>query len=178
MSTKYVGVFCSASDLPENYTEPAKKFASLLVENGFNLVWGGSDTGLMKVMAGGVKEAGGKIVGVSMEILKHAARADADEMIIAPNLSERKALMLTKSDAIAVLPGGIGTLDEMTEMLELKKHGLHSKMIVMLNTEGFYDGLKMQLERMKQEGFIAKELNDLISFADTPEEAIHFLKNS
>jgi uncharacterized protein (TIGR00730 family) len=172
---KHIAVFCSANDLADKYTQPAKAFARLIGENGYHLVWGGSDTGLMKIIASGVKNAGGKLIGISMELLKAKARQDADEMIIAKDLGERKALIFKRSDAIAVLVGGIGTLDEITEFLELKKHGVHNKPIVVLNTDNFYEGLKVQLQKMKDDGFINKPLEDLIYFADQPYEAIQYI---
>ncbi|CAM5310513.1 TIGR00730 family Rossman fold protein [Streptomyces tanashiensis] len=135
-------VFLSAADLDERYTAPAREFAGLLGKAGHTLVWGGSDTGLMKVVADGVQEAGGRLVGVSVGFLAHKARENADEMVVAGDLAERKALLLAKSDAVVVMVGGTGTLDEATEILELKKHGKHAKPVVLLNTAGFYDGLK------------------------------------
>lgn len=173
---KYVAVFCSANELAEKYTKPAALFARLLAKHGYGLVWGGSDRGLMKAVASGVKAGKGKIVGVSMELLKHLARKDADEMVVAKDLGERKATMLKRADAIVMLVGGIGTLDEITEILEFKKHGLHNKPIVVLNTENFYEGLKVQLQKMKDDGFINKSLDNLIYFADRPEEAIRYIK--
>src|SRR3954468_9693289 len=147
-------VFLSAADLDERYTRPAREFAELLGQHGHTLVWGGSDTGLMKVVADGVRESGGRLAGVSVDFLKHLARADADEMVIAKDLAERKALLLGGSDAIVVMVGGLGTLDEATEILELRKHGLHHKPVVLLNTAGFYDGLALQLMRMDADGFL------------------------
>lgn len=172
---KYISVFCSANDLEEKYTKPAKEFARLLVENGYHLVWGGSDKGLMKIIASSVQEAGGKIVGVSMELLKKHVREGADEMIIEKDLATRKATILKRSDAIVLLVGGLGSLDEVTEILELKKHNIHNKPVVVLNTENFYEGLKVQLQKMKDDGFIAKPLDELIYFADTPKEAINHI---
>ena len=175
---KYIAVFCSANDLEEKYVKPAKEFARLVVKHNFDLIWGGSDKGLMKAIASEVQEGGGKIIGISMELLKEAARKDADEMIIAKDLRERKATMLKRADAIAVLVGGIGTLDEITEILELKKHGLHNKPIVILNTENFYEGLKVQLQKMKDDGFLTKPLPELIYFANTPQKAIDYINDS
>lgn len=172
---KYIAVFCSANDLADKYTQPAKKFAKLLAENKYNLVWGGSDHGLMKIMASEVQDGGGKIVGISVEFLKHFARKGADEMIIAKDLGERKSTILKRSDAIVVLVGGIGTLDEITEILELKKHQVHDQPIVILNTENFYEGLKVQLQKMKDDRFITRDLDELVYFADTPEEVISHL---
>ncbi|MFE7597675.1 TIGR00730 family Rossman fold protein [Streptomyces sp. NPDC057494] len=169
-------VFLSAADLDERYTTPAREFATLLGKAGHTLVWGGSDTGLMKVVADGVQDAGGRLVGVSVDFLAHKARPGADEMVIAGNLAERKALLLAKCDAIVVMVGGTGTLDEATEILELKKHGKHAKPVVLLNTAGFYDGLKTQFRRMEDEGFLPIPLADLVLFADDAPSALAHLE--
>ena len=81
-------------------------------------------------------------------------------------------MMLARSDAIVVLPGGLGTLDELSEILELRKHGAHEKRVIVMNTDGFYDGLKTQLDRMSADGFITRPLPDYIVYADTPDAAI------
>jgi len=170
-------VFLSAADLDERYTAPAREFAGLLGKAGHTLVWGGSDTGLMKVVADGVQEAGGRLVGVSVDFLAAKARARADEMTITKDLAERKALLLAKSDAIVVMVGGTGTLDEATEILELKKHGKHAKPVVVLNTAGFYDGLKTQFQRMEDEGFLPRPLVDLAFFAEDGRTALAHLES-
>lgn len=175
LKMRHIAVFCSANDLEEKYIAPAKRFAQLLTENGYNLVWGGSNTGLMKIIADTVQEGKGKLVGISVERYKHKARQNADEMIVAKNLGERKATMLLRSDAVVVLVGGIGTLDEATEIVELKKQGHHKKPIVILNTENFYEGLKVQLQKMRDDGFIPMKLKELIYFVDKPEEAINYI---
>lgn len=173
---KHICVFCSARDLAPKYTGPAKEFAALLAQNGFSLVWGGSNRGLMKIVADEVRAGGGKLVGISMELLKASAKLDADEVIIAKDLGTRKAAMLARCEALVVLVGGIGTLDEITEVLALRKLKIHNKPIVVLNTENFYEGFKVQLQKMKDDGFINVALADLIYFADTPNEAIEYLK--
>lgn len=172
---KYILVFCSANDLEEKYTKPAKEFAKLIAQNGYGFVWGGSDTGLMRVMASAVQDVGGKIIGISVEMLKHKARQNANEMIIAKDLAERKSIMLKRGDAIVLLVGGIGALDEITGILELKKHSVHNKPIIILNTDHFYEGLKIQLQKMKDDGFLTRPLDDLIYFADTPQEAMEYI---
>lgn len=173
---KYIAVFCSANELADKYVQPAREFAKLLGETGYHLVWGGTNRGLMREVAEGVQAGGGKLVGVSLEIYKDFARQNADEMIIAKTLGERKAVMLLRSDAIVVLVGGIGTLDELTEVLELKKQRHHNKLIVVLNTENFYEGLKVQLQKMKDDGFFTESLDDWVYFADKPEEAVAYLQ--
>jgi uncharacterized protein (TIGR00730 family) len=171
-SPLHVCVFCSASDLEAVYTDAARELAEALGGRGHTLVWGGSDVGLMKVVADGVQGAGGRVVGISVEFLQAKARAEADEMVVTANLAERKALMLSRADAVVVMAGGTGTLDEATEILELKKHGLHTMPVVVLNTAGFYDGLKQQLVRMEAEGFLPVPLGNLVVFADDADDAL------
>jgi uncharacterized protein (TIGR00730 family) len=170
-----IGVFLSAADLGEQYTVPAREFGKLIGEGGHTLVWGGSEAGLMQVLADAVAESGGRLIGVSVEFLHDLARADADEMVIARDLAHRKAELLVRSDAIVIMVGGTGTLDEATEILELRKHGLHTKPVVLLNTAGFYDGLKQQLRRMDAEGFLPLPLADLVYFADDGPAALAYL---
>ncbi|PSM37849.1 TIGR00730 family Rossman fold protein [Streptomyces dioscori] len=171
-------VFLSAAELDERYTRPAREFAELLGKGGHTLVWGGSDVGLMKVVADGVQEAGGRLVGVSVEFLSAKARPGADEMIVARDLAERKALLLENADAVVIMVGGTGTLDEATEILELKKHGHTDKPVVLLNTAGFYDGLKQQFLRMEAEGFLPVPLTDLVFFAEEAVGALAYLEES
>ncbi|MEU0473193.1 TIGR00730 family Rossman fold protein [Streptomyces olivaceus] len=171
-------VFLSAADLDERYTRPARQFAELLGRGGHTLVWGGSDVGLMKVVADGAQEAGGRLLGVSVDFLAAKAREGADEMVIAPDLAERKRLLLEKADAVVIMVGGTGTLDEATEILELKKHGHTDKPVVLLNTAGFYDGLKEQFRRMEDEGFLPRPLTELVLFAEEPVGALAYLEES
>jgi len=169
-------VFLSAADLDERYTGPAREFAEAIGKGGHTLVWGGSNTGLMKVVADGVQETGGRLVGVSVELFREVARVDADEMVFAKDLAERKALLIAASDAVVVMVGGLGTLDEATEILELRKHKLHEKPVVLLNTAGFYDGLTTQLRRMDDDGFLPIPLVELVYFADEGADALAHLE--
>ncbi|MEV6373476.1 TIGR00730 family Rossman fold protein [Micromonospora musae] len=169
-------VFLSAADLDARYTDPARLFGELIGKAGHTLVWGGSDMGLMKVVADEVRAAGGGLVGISVEILAGVAREDADEMVIAATLAERKALLLARADAIVILAGGLGTLDEATEILELKKHALHAKPVVLLNTDGFYDGLTAQLRRMAADGFLPVPLDDLLHVSADGADALAYLE--
>lgn len=175
---KNIAVFCSAADLDKRYIRDAKKFAMLIVKNGYNLVWGGSDKGLMEIVASTVQKAGGKIIGITTEMVKDQLKKDADEIIITKTLSKRKALFLKRGNAIVLLVGGIGSLDEITEILERKKHDRHKKPVVVLNTANFYRGLKIQMQRMEKEGFLPKKLSELIYFADTPKQAIEYINKA
>ena len=171
-----IAVFCSAYVNDEEYVAPAGRLAWLIGSQGHSLVWGGSHVGIMKVIADGVRQHGGKIYGVSVEAYKHRAHKNADEMIIAKDLGERKAAMLAKSDALIVLPGGLGTLDELTEVLELKKQAHHNKPVAILNINGFYDGLLAQLTKMHREGFIPLDISKLVYFANDPDTVMRYLR--
>jgi uncharacterized protein (TIGR00730 family) len=168
-------VFCSANDLADKYTNPTKELAKLIAENGHNLVWGGSDSGLMGVIANETQKAGGKIIGVSVESLDEFTHKNADEMTVAKSLPERKAIMMEKADAIIALVGGLGTLDEIAEVIELKKHGWLNKSFVIMDTENFYQGLKTQIQVMIDEGFITRPLEDFLHFTSSPKETIDYL---
>ncbi|MET9092789.1 TIGR00730 family Rossman fold protein [Streptomyces cyaneofuscatus] len=161
-------VFLAHKDLAGPYVEATRKLALLLAARGHTLVWGGCDAGLMKVVADHVVAGGGRLVGVTVPFLEHKTRPGIDEMYVAGDLAERKALMLHHADAVVAMAGGLGTLDEVTEVLELKKHGMHDKPVVLLNTAGFYEGLMTQLRRMEAEGFLPLPLDELVY--STPEE--------
>ncbi|OGG58340.1 Rossman fold protein, TIGR00730 family [Candidatus Kaiserbacteria bacterium RIFCSPHIGHO2_01_FULL_55_17] len=169
-------VFCSANDIAEKYSKPSAEFARLLARGKHTLIWGGSDKGVMKIIASAAQEEGGKIIGISMKILEHHARKGADEMIVAKDLSERKNIMLERADGFVALPGGIGTLDEITHILELKKHAVHKKPVVLLNIDNFYQGFKEQLQRMKNDAFLSEAVEGYLHFAATPQEAIEYLE--
>ncbi len=171
-------IFCSAAQVDDKYKEAARQLAKAIAEDGHTLVWGGSDRGLMHEIAAAAQASGGKLFGVSMEQLKTSAFEGADTMLFAKDLSERKNLMLKHSDAIITLPGGTGTLDELTDLLELRRYGHHNKRLVVLNTDNFFEGLRQQYQRMQQEGFLnrlPRPLDDLLAFVNTPEEVMEYL---
>ena len=171
-------VFLSASDLDDRYTHAARELGRLIGERGHTLVWGASDVGLMKVLADAVDSAGGRLVGISVGFLAAKARQlqSPNELIVGADLAEPKATLLTRSDAVVIMVGGSGTLDEATDVLELRKHGIYAGPVVVLNTDGFYDGLQQQFARMDAEGFLPVPLAQLCTFADQPEEALEVIE--
>ena len=175
---KTICVFCSANNVDKKYVNATIKLAKLMVKNGYDLVWGGTNRGLMKVIADEVQNNGGKLIGITVDFLKQGRRLNADEMIITKDISSRKALLFRRSNAIIMLVGGIGSLDEITELLELKKHNFHHHPVVVLNTDNFYEGLKNQFKRMEKDGFLTKKVEEFLYFADTPKQAIDYIKNS
>jgi hypothetical protein len=174
-----VCIFCSAQNVAEKYGKDARDVAAGIAKAGHTLVWGGSDVGVMKIIAEAAQSAGGKIIGVTIEGLADKARTNADELIIAKDLSERKKIMLERSDAIVVLAGGMGTLDEAAEALSRIRIYGSTKPVVFLSTDGFYEGLQMQWQRMEDDGFFAKSkethvltAGKLALFVSTPEEVL------
>jgi len=172
---KNICVYCSTNKVEKKYIDATEELGRLIAKNNFNLVWGGGNKGLMKVVSDSVKNNGGKIFGVAIKFLNDVRKIDVDEMIIAENFPERKRLLLKKSDAVVLLAGGVGSLDEISEAIELKKHDFHFKPVVVLNTDKFYEGLKIQLQRMEKDGFLTKPLSEFVYFADTPKEAIDYI---
>jgi uncharacterized protein (TIGR00730 family) len=173
-----IGIFCSAAEVGEDYVKAARDLARLVAEGGHTLVWGGSDRGLMHEIADSAKEAGGTLFGVSMHQLKTSAFQGADTMLFAEDLAERKALILENSDVVVTLVGGTGTLDEFTDLLENRRYGRHNKQLIILNTNNFYEGLRLQYDRMQTEGFLSRlprPLGELLSFASTPEEVMELI---
>lgn len=170
-----IGVFCSARDLSPEYTEPVRDFAKHLGEHGHTLVWGGSEAGLMKIVADGVKAGGGRLVGVSIAPYENEIFREADEMIKAADLFDRKRIMISRSDAIVILVGGIGTLDEASDVIEFKREGMHDVPVVVLNTNGFYDPLQRQFEVMEASGMLDRPLYELVDFAETSHEALDIM---
>lgn len=171
-----VCVFCAGNEIDIVYTKPAGKLAQLLGQAGHTLVWGGIDEGLMKVMADGVSNNGGSLLGISVEFLRPKTRRQADEMIFAKDIGERKSTMIERSDIFVLLVGGIGALSETTDVLVGRKHKQHKKPLVVLNTADFYSGLKLQLEHMRSNGFLSSELDDAIYFAETPQEVLDYIE--
>lgn len=182
-----VWISCSANDVREVYIRAARRLAALLAEAGHTIVYGGVDLGLMKVIADEAQRHGGKLIGVSMEQIKPFNRPHIDELISAKDLAERKAILLRRCEAIIVLVGGVGTLDEATEMIEHRGRNRHQKPIIIVNTDGYYDGLQTQLARMEREGFLpAAELGEqhgaalarLVRFVATPDLVLSALADA
>jgi len=171
-----IAVFCSQYEVAEKYKQAAESVARHIAEKGHALVWGGADEGLMGLIATTAKRGGARIIGVIREPIKGKAHAEADEMHVVPNAYEMNIGIINRSDAVIALPGGIGTLNELTELIRMNKNGQHAKLVVFVSTDGFYDGFKNQLERMGDEGFVKKEVLDYVHFAATPQDAMEYIE--
>ena len=175
-----VCVFASSCNyLDETYYEAAKELGTLLAGADMDMVYGGSCLGLMWACAQKVKENGGRIIGVMPQKLHEMdVFSDyCDEFYLTPCMRSRKAKMDELSDALVALPGGFGTLEELSEMIVQKQLGYNQKAIVILNTNGFYNKLLDFFEEIINQKFANKKAQKLYFLADTAQEAVEYLKN-
>jgi len=170
-------VFCASSHGADPaYAAAAKRFGALLGEAGYDLVFGGGYVGLMGEVAHAAKLAGATVTGVLPEFLRHLEPPSVEEKVIfTDGLPERKKLMLSMADAFAVLPGGIGTIDEFFEVMIAIQLRVIAKPIVLLNTEDFFAPLQMLVEQTISQGFAGASVSTFFHVAMTPEAAIETL---
>ena len=176
---KTVCVFASSSNyLDEVYYKDAKELGRLLGQNGYDVVYGGSNLGLMWACAEQAKGNGAKLVGVMPEKLQSMGvfTEGCDEFYVTPGMRERKAKIDSISDAVIALAGGFGTLEELSEMIVQKQLGYNKKPVILLNTNGFYDKLNEFFEVVIEQKFANKNMRSIYYIANTPQEAIDYLK--
>ena len=169
-----VCLFCGSSETADPaYTAAARAFGQATAEAGWRLVYGGGGVGLMGASARGAHEASGRVVGIMPAFLRSRERLfDEVETIVVTSMHERKQLMYDQSDAFVVAPGGIGTLEEVVELLSWKRLDLHHKPVVFLNLNGFWDGFFALMRHSVEEGMTPPSFLDAWSVADTVEEAM------
>lgn len=175
-----VCVFASSCNfLDKVYYDDAKELGRLLAQNNMNMVYGGSCLGLMWACAKEVKANGKRLIGIMPEKLKEMdVFSDyCDEFYVTPCMRSRKAKMDEMSDAVVALPGGFGTLEELSEMIVQKQLGYNQKAIVILNTNGFYDNLLKFFDDIIQQKFANKKAENLYYIANTPKDTVEYLKN-
>lgn len=159
------------------YAQAASKLGHQLAKAKIDVVYGGGGIGLMGRLADAVLENGGIITGVIPSFMKDEGwdHALVNEMIITEDMGERKKRMFAMADAVVALPGGVGTLEELTEAITLKQLGLFRGPIIILNTLGFYKSLIDFLEQMITGQFLRYEHKDMWVVVDTPEEVLESL---
>src|SRR6202142_1507123 len=142
------------------FIEAAIALGRILAEHGIRLVYGGGSIGLMGAIATSVLDHGGSVTGIIPDFLtaRENALTRVQEMIVTPDMHERKRLMFDRSDAFVALPGGIGTLEELVEQLTWQQLGRHAKPILIANIEGFWEPLLALLAHMRETQFIRQSL--------------------
>ena len=179
---KNISVFCGAHEGNNpRYAQDAKVIGELLASKGINIVFGGGNVGLMKIVSDAALDNGVKATGIGLESLHKLELVNPriENPIITKTLLDRKDEFMKRSDAFIVLPGGVGSLDELAEIMANNQLGLINKPVGLLNTEGYYDHLIAWMQNAVKEGFISEaNFNDLI-ISDSCEDLVDkILKNN
>ena len=173
-------VFCSSSNaINDTYFKDAQKLGALIGKGGHQLINGGANVGLMEAATLAAGKAGAKTIGIIPEkmITRSLASNNSHQVIITASMMERKARMREMSDAFIALPGGFGTIEEILEVITLRQLSYHSKPIVFINTNNFFDNLFKQFELSYVELFAKDIYRQLYYVAKTPEEAMNYIEN-
>jgi uncharacterized protein (TIGR00730 family) len=167
---KRVCVYCgSSSGKAPNYVDMARSLGKALVGQNLELVYGGADVGLMGELADAILAAGGKVIGVIPEAFAHrVSHHGLTELHIAASMHERKKMMFDLSDAFIALPGGLGTIEELMELLTWAQLGFHRKPCGLLNVLGYFDRLLSFLNHATSEGFMRPEHKEMILVSEDP----------
>lgn len=175
---EHIAVFCgSAKNSPEKYCRAADQVGRVLARQGRKLVYGSGDWGLMGLAAKGAQAEGGYVIGINVrQFQDEPSTVTCDEYWVEENMQMRKLAMIDRADAFLALPGGMGTLDELTEIYTQAQIGAFDKPLGLLNVDHFYDGFIAQLDRAHQDGFIndldrarllvAEEIEPLLALLD------------
>ncbi|MDG1736756.1 MAG: TIGR00730 family Rossman fold protein [Paracoccaceae bacterium] len=161
MKQASICVFCgSRTGDHADYMLAATRFGASFAENNWRLVYGAGDIGLMGAVARAAQDSGAETFGVIPTHLlkKEVGKRDLTNFIVTENMHERKKVMFMNSDAVVILPGGAGTMDEFFEVLTWRQLGLHDKPIFVLNTQGYWDGLLDLLDNVTKGGFADQSL--------------------
>ena len=176
---KSICVYCgSGPGTNPRFVEAAIALGKVFAENGIRLVYGGGSIGLMGAIATSVLDHGGTVTGIIPDFLtaRESALTRVQELVVTPDMHERKRLMFERSDAFVALPGGIGTLEELVEQLTWQQLGRHTKPVLLANIDGFWEPLLVLLAHMRSTEFIRPSLSVDILKAERVEEILPRLR--
>jgi len=180
-SPRAVVVYCASSDACDPcYRVAARRLGELLALERCTVVYGGGRAGSMGALADGALAAGGLVVGVLPQFLKdlELAHGGLSELHVVSDMRSRKQMMLSKSEAVVALPGGCGTFEELLEAVTLKRLGIYSGPILIVNTRGYYDPLIAMFAAAIERGFMSPEHAALWQVVASPEDALLALRSS
>lgn len=178
---KRVAVYAaSSSQVNQEYLTAAAELGRTLAAEGIEIVYGAGKVGLMGALADASLDAGGKVTGVIPQFMVDNGwcREKLTNLIVTPDMHTRKEKIVSLADATIALPGGVGTLEELMEIITWKQLGLYANPIVILNTRGYFNPLKEMLERAVEEKFMREIHRNLWSIADTPRQAADLVRNT
>jgi uncharacterized protein (TIGR00730 family) len=174
-------VFCGSSHGGNPaYAQAARELGTLIGQHGFRLIFGGGNVGLMGEMARAARAAGAPVIGILPQFLRHMEPPlkSADELIVVPDLQQRKQRMIAMSDAFVLLPGGLGTLDEFFEVVTAVQLGVIAKPIVLVNLNNYFASVETLLKHVIEEGFANEAILSHYRSVATPEAAIEAVKTA
>lgn len=172
-------VYCGSSvGASSVYAQAARELSQALAKAEINLVYGGGNIGLMGIAANEMLRLGRKVTGVIPQALmrKEVGHLELTQLHVVKDMHERKAMMAELSDGFIALPGGMGTLEELFEVLTWSQLGLHDKPIGLLNVDGFYDGLLGFMQHLVSQQFVKLEHAELLVHANTPAELLERMR--
>ena len=178
---KRIAVYCGSSDrVDPRYMYAARETGTFLANQGVTVVYGGGRVGTMGAVADAALEAGGEVLGVIPERLNdlEVGHTGLTKLHVVQTMAERKTMMAELSDGFIALPGGFGTLEEISEVVSLSVLNYQEKPSVLLNTAGFYDHLYAFLDHATSEHFIRPQQRNALALCDTLTEAFSFLRES
>ena len=178
---KKVAVYAaSSSQVSSEYIDAAAELGRTLAAEDIEIVYGAGKVGLMGALADAALDAGGKVTGVIPQFMVDNGwcREKLTNLIVTPDMHTRKEKIVSLADATIALPGGVGTLEELMEIITWKQLGLYANPIVILNTRGYFNPLKEMLERAVEEKFMREIHRNLWSIADTPRQAADLIRNT
>ena len=178
---KQVCVYCASStQINPEYLMVASSIGKILAGNNISVIYGGGSVGSMGALADAVIKNNGELIGVIPKFMMELewGNPSVTEMKIVDSMAQRKQLFIENVDAVIALPGGTGTLEELAEVISLKKLGLFTKPIIIVNTRGFYDSLLQFIEQMVADNFIRAEHKELYTVISDPENIINAIKNA
>ena len=173
-----ITVYCASSTaLDPEFHEPVRQIGALLVERDLRLIYGGGRVGLMGEVARAVREGGGHVTGIITQTLVELEQADdaCDELVVVDTMRERKRLLTERGDAFLALPGGLGTYEELFEVLVGRQLGEHTKPIGLVNINGYYDPLVELIDHGVEHRFIRPAMRDLFTMDADPAVVIDHL---
>ncbi|MBQ1264740.1 MAG: TIGR00730 family Rossman fold protein [Oscillospiraceae bacterium] len=169
----------SSTMLSQTYLDAAYEMGAAMAKHAHTLVYGGGAQGVMGAAACGVRDGGGKIIGIAPSFfhVDGILFEDCTEFIYTETMRERKALMDERAEAFILAPGGIGSFEEIFEILTLKQIGRHNRPIAILNTQNYYAPMHQMLEHAVREKFVKAPCLQLYKLCDTPEEVLAYIEN-
>jgi len=178
---KNVCVYCgSSSNVDEAYKAAATKLGAMVAQEDWGVVYGGGRVGLMGLVADSALKAGGDVVGIIPEHIqeREVQHEDLTELHVVDTMHVRKQMMVDRSQAFVILPGGLGTLDELFELMTWKQLGLHDKPIVIVNMNGYWDDMLKAVRHIAKQGFMREDDLNMFVEVQNVDEVPEAIKNA